>query len=59
MQKKQDASKNMPPRHFLLIAIESYLKIQKRAECLKNLASLTLNISLLGYIIRCNIEVKD
>ena len=39
----------MPPPHFLLIAIESYLKIQKRVECLEKLASLTLNVSLLGY----------
>ena len=35
----------MPPCH---IAIESSLKIQKRAECFEELASLTLNISLLG-----------
>ena len=49
MQKKQDICKNMPPCHFLLIAIESSLKIQKRAECLEELASLTSNISLLGY----------
>ena len=36
----------MPPCNFLLIAIESSLKIQKRAECFEKLASLTLNISL-------------
>ena len=35
--------------HFLLIAIEISLKLQKRAECFEQLASLTLNISLLGY----------
>ena len=42
----------MPPCHFLLkvIAIESSLKIQKRAQCFKELASLTFNISLLDYL---------
>ena len=39
----------MPPCHFLLIAIGSSLKIQKRPECFEELPSLTLNISLLGY----------
>ena len=34
----------MPPCHFLLIAIESSLKIQKRAECLEELVSLTLTL---------------
>ena len=41
----------MPPCHFLLIAIKSSLKMQKRAECFEELASLTLNISLLGYFV--------
>ena len=44
-------SKNMPSCHFLLIVIsvESSLKIQKRAESFKDSASLTFDISLLGY----------
>ena len=35
MAKKQNVYKHMPPYHFLLIviAIESSLKIQRRAEC--------------------------
>ena len=40
----------MPPCHFLLIAVESSLKIQKIAECFEELTSLTLNISLIGYL---------
>ena len=50
-KKKQDVSKNMPPCHFLLIvmAMESSLKIQKRAESFEELVSLTFNISLLAY----------
>ena len=38
MGKKQDVSKNVPPCHFLLIviAIESSLKMRKRAEFSKN-----------------------
>ena len=49
MQEKQDISKNLPPCHFLLI--ESYLKIQKKGQCFKELASWTINISLLGYMV--------
>ena len=41
----------MPPCRFLLIAIKSSLKTQKRAECFEELASLTLNISWLGYFV--------
>ena len=35
MQKKKDLFKNIPSCHFLLrvIAIESTLKIRKKAEC--------------------------
>ena len=53
MQEKQDVCKNLLPCHFLLIviAIKSYLKIQKRAQCFKEFASLTVNISLLGYLV--------
>ena len=39
----------MPPCYFLEIAIESSLKIEKRAECFEELATSTLNILLLGY----------
>ena len=50
--KKQDVSKNMPPCHSFLIVIatESPLKIQKRTQFFQELALLTFNISLLGYL---------